>query len=254
MATIKNSDKMRKEVAPMLEALLEDTLAAAKSGGRSLTAAVLFGSATGQHYVQGKSDINTFMVFDQVDLPLLKTLLPVFNRHFKKLRARPIVVDSEFIADSTDVFPMEFLEWKEGSVAFHGVNPLDTADISRLNLRLEIEENLRGKNLRLTQSYFEVGGNPAKFRSFLESTLPTFFTVFRNILRLTGAAPERDQDSLIKAIETKTGLRLVAFRGLLQAKKRRGKLSSAELDSLFSAYIAELDALTRYIDSFETEK
>jgi len=254
MATMKNADKVRKEVAPLLEALLEDTLKAAAGAGRSLTAAVLFGSATGRHYTQGKSDINTFMVFDQADMPLLKALLPVFNRHFKKLRARPIVVDAEFIADSTDVFPMEFLEWKEGSVAFHGDNPLDAVEISRQNLRLEIEENLRGKGLRLIQSYFEVGGNPARFRSFLESTLPNFMTAFRNILRLAGETPERDPDALMRAVESKSGVKLDSFRGLLQSKKHSGKLSGAELDSLFRGYVEELEALTRYIDAFDTGK
>jgi len=254
MAALKNTDRIRAEAAPVLESLIGDTLSAAGGAGRTLQAAVVFGSATGKHYIHGKSDINIFMVFDKVDMTLLKALTPVFNRNFKKLRARPVVVDSEFIDSSTDVFPMEFLEWKEGSVAVYGDNPLDSAEISQQNLRLEIEENLRGKRLRLIQSYFEIGGGPAQFRRFLDGTLPNFTTVFRNILRLTGTAPERDPDALMKAVEDKTGVKLDAFRRLLNCKRQGGKLSGAEIDSLFSGYIEELDALTRFIDGFGTQK
>jgi hypothetical protein len=178
----------------------------------------------------------------------------VFNRHLKKLRARPVVIDSEFMFDASDVFPMEFLEWKESSIAFHGENPLNGLEISKQNLRLEIEENLRGKGLRLTQSYFEVGGNTNQFRDFLESTLPNFLTVFRNILRLAGQAPEYDPEKLMKAVEMLTGIDMTGFRRLIQSRAGAMKLTAGELETVFHAYLEELDKITEYTDSFDAGK
>jgi predicted nucleotidyltransferase len=254
MANLKNSEKIRPELVPILSALTDDASRAAAAAGRSLVAAALFGSATGPRYRPGKSDVNVFLVFDQVDMALLKALLPVFNRHLKKLRSRPVVVDSEFMFDASDTFPMEFLEWKESSISFFGTSPLDAADISRQNLRLEIEENLRGKRLRLVQSYFEVGGNAARFLEFLESTLPNFLTVFRNVLRLAGDAPEYEPEKLMKAIELRTGIDLTGFRRLIQSKACMMKITAGELDTVFHAYLEELDKITEYIDSFDASK
>ncbi len=254
MANLKNSDKIKPDVLGALDALTDDVLRAVSAMGRSLVAGVLFGSATGPRYRPGKSDINVFMVFDRVDMALLKALLPVFNRNLRKLRSRPVVVDSEFMYDATDVFPMEFLEWKESSIAFYGTSPLDSVDISRQNLRLEIEENLRGKRLRLVQSYFEVGGNAAQFRGFLEGTLPNFLTVMRNVLRMAGEAPEYDPEKLIKAIGLLTGIDLTGFKRLLQSKTGALKLTAGELETVFHAYLEELEKITEYVDSYDATK
>jgi hypothetical protein len=254
MANLNNSEKIRPELVPLLSALTDDVARAASAVSHTLTAAVLFGSATGPRYRPGKSDVNIFMVFDHVDMALLKALLPVFNRHLKKLRSRPVVVESEFMFDATDVFPMEFLEWKEQSIPFFGTNPLDAADIERKNLRHEIEENLRGKVLRLIQSYFEVGGNAAKFLEFLDSTLPNFLTVFRNILRLAGGAAEYDPEKLMKAIEMQTGIDLTGSRRLIQSRTGQMKITPGEIETVFHAYLEELDKLAEYIDSYDAGK
>ena len=253
MTALVKTDGIRKELAAMLGPLAEQTIEAARSAGKTLDAAVLFGSAAGPSYVPGKSDVNIFMVFDIVDVALLNALRPVFDRWMKKLRARPVVTDRAFISGSADVFPMEFLEWKERSVAFYGENPAGKIPISLQNLRLQIEENLRGKRLRLIQASLEIGSKPAKFQPFLESTLSTFATIFRNILRLAGspAAGAGDPDSVIAGVESLAGFKLSAFRELAAMKKSKTKAPAGKLETVFQSYLTELDSLTEFVDKME---
>ncbi len=251
MAELRNKDKIRSELVPVIQALIDDTFSAAQKAGRSLRAAVMFGSVTGKDFIPGKSDVNIFMVFDATDINLLDALRPVFDRHFKKLKARPVVVDSDFVGNSSDVFPMEFLEWKERSLAVFGENPLDAIEISFANLRHQIEENIRGKRLRLVQSYFEIGPKPAKLQPFIEETLPNFLAVFGNIVRLAGRTPQRDAGLLFDEVERVSGVTLKSIRELQNVKKGRTRLREDELKRLFEGYIAELKQLILYVDKIE---
>ncbi len=250
MAELANREKIRDELVPVLKALIEDVLSGVGGSGCRLEAAVLFGSATGGNFIPGKSDINIFMVFDKVGIELLVSLRGIFNRHFKKLKSRPVVVDREFVEHSTDVFPMEFLEWRDHSVVIFGDDPLRDIDISLDNLRHQVEENLRGKRLRLIQSYFEMDTRRNRLQPFLEETLPNFLTVFRNILRLIGKTPVSDAVALIEAVQNEAGVELTTIRRLQQMKVDKVKMNKAELDILFRGYIEELKKLTEFVDAF----
>lgn len=250
MAELANKEKIRSELQPLLRALLDDVQKGIANTGCRLEAAVLFGSAAAGNFIPGKSDVNTFMVFDCLGIELLTALRDIFNRHFKKLKARPVVLDREFIQHSTDVFPMEFLEWRERSVVFFGEDPLRDIDISLKNLRWEVEENLRGKRLRLIQSYFEMDSRRKRLQPFLEDTLPNFLTVFRNILRLMGKPPVIDAIPLIDSVQNETGVDLSTIKRLQQIKADKVKMNKIELDILFKGYVEELQKLTEFVDAF----
>jgi len=252
MARLLEEKMIRSELVPVLSALLDDTLKAAAAAGRELDSAVLFGSAISKSYVPKKSDVNVFMVFDVADLPLLKELTPVMNRHYKKLRAYPVVIDRDFIANSTDVFPMEFLEWKERSRVIYGADPLEGVEISQDNLRLQIEENLRGKRMKLFQAFFEINSRKGKLQPFVEETLPNFTTVLRNLLRLLGEAPNRETLSVIDAVQEKTGVSLTSLRRFYCMKTDGVKVDQKEAEILFKGFLDELAELTRVVDSYDT--
>lgn len=250
MAELKDREKIRQELVPTLSSLLDDTLGAATETGCVLKSVVLFGSAIGKHYVPGKSDVNIFMVFDHTDLELLKQLRNVFNKYAKKLKGRPIVVDTEFVIHSVDVFPMEFYEWRDRSRVIYGENPLKNIEISRDNLRLQIEENLRGKRMKMVQAFFDMDPRKKHLQPFLEDTLPNFITVLRNILRLLGEPENRDTFSLIDAVEEKSGVSLSKMKRLQRMKVDEVKVGTKELEITFNGYLEELDGLTRFVDGY----
>ena len=250
MASLINTDQIKTSLTPLVQGLVDDALTATQSSGATLLSVVLYGSAVTPDFIPGQSDVNIYLVVDTVSLPLLKSLHSVFKKHFKNLKSNPVVVDQEYIKDSTDVFPMEFLEWKEQSVVVYGADPLQGLDISPENLRLEIEENLRGKRLRLIQSFFEMDPRKKQLQPFLQSTLPNFIVVARNILRLLDAAVTSDKVAMITALERKAGLELKAFKRLLQIKKDKMKLGADEAEIIFKQFLGEIDTLIAFVDKF----
>lgn len=252
MADLVNKNNLKPEIAPTLEALLEDVVSAVAPSGASVVSAVLYGSAATKDYVPGKSDINVYIVFDRIDLPLLQALRPVYAKYFKKLKSNPVTLDDEYITDSQDVFPMEFLEWKEKSVVFFGEDPLSGLNISGENLRLQIEQNLRGKKLRLIQSYFEMDPKRRQLQPFLLGTLPNFIVVARNVLRLLDAAVASDIYTMLGALERLSAIEMPTFKRLVRIKYENLKVGDAEIEIMFKDFIAEIDRLIIFIDKFNT--
>lgn len=248
---ISNEEKLRASLVPILKNLIDDALIAADKTGCSLLSAALYGSAVGEDFVEKKSDINVLLVFDKIDLDLLNALRGVFKKHLPKLKARPVVIDREYIGGSADVFPMEFLEWKERNILIYGEDLLTGIDISLENLRLEIEENLRGKKLRLVQSYFEIQPGKGRIQDFIEATMPNFIVAFRNLLRLCNVPIPGDTKDVFREVGELAGTRLSNFNRLFHIKSQGIRIKPPETELLFKGYLQEIDSVIEFVDRFD---
>ena len=78
-----------------------------------LLAVVLYGSAAGENFVPGSSDLNTAIVVQRMGFAVLKKLQPRMVSWHKRGFAVPLIVDRNFLHHSRDVFPMEYSDIKE---------------------------------------------------------------------------------------------------------------------------------------------
>ncbi len=250
-ATI-NVDRIRPELAGPVRDLVSRVVQTANSTGRHLCSCVMYGSAVGRGYRAGKSDVNLLFVFDSTDMELLNNLRGIFRKSLKVMKSLPVVVDVDFMKNSTDVFPMEFLEWKERSLLVFGEDFLGGLNISQDNLRYQIEENLRGKGMRVAQGVLGMAPVKGSSQRFLESTLPNFLTVIRNILRLTGNTPDPDLEpaALITLAAQKTGVSLDSLKKIAAIRAAGSKVPQPEIDGLYDNYLRELKVLTAFVDSY----
>lgn len=251
MPRLLNEDRIRRDILRPVGRLVNDVSDVAAGAGAQLRSALLYGSVVGKHFVPGKSDVNILLVFDKVGLDLMRKLRGVFRNYTKDLRGHPVVLDMEYIEDSRDVFPMEFLEWKERHILILGDDFLSGLEVSLDNLRHELEENLRGKKLRLIQSYFEMEGRREGLQGFLQTTLPGFLVYIRNILRLINFPVSDDVPAMLTLLEERTGLKVSSVRRLYQCRAERIKLGAAEAELLFSGYLKDVDGLIEYVDKFQ---
>ncbi|MEW5946255.1 MAG: hypothetical protein AB1742_08660 [bacterium] len=254
MVYLLNEGRIRQGLVPVLRGLITDTLGAAGRTGCTLKTAALYGSVVGKDFVPGRSDVNVLLVFESVKFDLLRELRGAFRRHAGKLRANPVVIDEEYIRGSADVFPMEFLEWKQRSLVIYGEDALEGIEVAEENLRLEIEENLRGKKLRLTQSYFEAPRGRGKLQGLAEGALANFAAAFRGILRLKGMEAKGEFLDTLDALSGMCGSRLSNVRRLYQLKTEGLKLSAEEEEKLFRGYLGDIDEVIGYVDRLEAAR
>lgn len=214
----------------------------------NLLSIILYGSATGKEFVPGDSDINILAIFKEIDPHHLKKTLPIVMKWRKRGITSPLCLTERHILSSIDVFPIEFLELKENHILLWGKDPLEDIEVDTKNLRLAIEEQLKGKLIRLRQTYLEIGRRPKQIASLLIKTFTTLIPAFRNILRLKGIVPPISKKGVIEALGSEFGVNEKLLKGILKIKMGSFKPKAKEIESMFGGFVEELERLAVEID------
>jgi hypothetical protein len=175
----------------------------------------------------------------------LRAVQPLARRWGKGRIGTPLLLDPTYIESSLDVFPLEFLDLHLRHVVLFGADPFADLEVADDHLRIEIEEQLRGKMLHLWQAYAELGGSKRAVRALLSSSLQGFEVVLRGMLHLKDTDAGGNGESLIVAVEKSFDVFLPVLRRLETARLTGERLPTAELDGYFDLYLDEIRSLVR---------
>ncbi|MBW2423617.1 MAG: hypothetical protein JRG86_05175 [Deltaproteobacteria bacterium] len=222
----------------------------------SLVAVAVTGEAASSTYRAGQTPLQSVVVLEEVTPVALRASRPALRRWARRRIPTPLFLDPAYLASALDSFPLEFLEIAEHHVLLHGDASLfESIQIDPAHLRLEVEEQLRGKMLHLWEAYLEHGGRRRDLERLLQDPLPGFAVALRGLIRLregNGKAGERlrrEGVELIDAVASELALELPTFRRLEAARTAGSGLASAELESLFESFLSELRGIVRVIDA-----
>jgi hypothetical protein len=216
-------------------------------GDRLLSLAV-YGSAATADYLLGSSDINLILVLKETGLAEMQ-LARVLREKFKKIKlAAPLLMTDEFIKASADVFPIEFFEIQEKHHLLAGKDFFSKLKIESRNLRHECEHELKGRLLRLRQSYIEVSDKPAQLQSVLVSAHQANYPAFRCALRLKKVKPPLEQKEVLEALSQHFKLDPVPFESVRRLRRGELKLQARELIHLLEQYLREVGKLAQSVD------
>jgi hypothetical protein len=220
----------------------------------SLRAVALTGEAAGPSSRPGRSPLELAVLLDQVTADALRRVRPWLGRWARRRVAAPLFFDLRWLADSRDVFPIEFLELRTHHVPLHGdVDPFATLPVNREHLRLEVEKQLRGKLLHLWEAYLETRGSARRLRALLLAVPPGFVWILHGALHLLAEAtdlPAHGQElRVLEEVERRFGVSLPALRRLEAARRSGERIPTAELEPLYETLIAELRGLVQIGDT-----
>ncbi|HDZ11854.1 MAG TPA: nucleotidyltransferase domain-containing protein, partial [Bacteroidetes bacterium] len=143
-----------------------------------LTAIILYGSGAKGDYVHKKSDINFMIVLTEPGIHNLFLTFDVLKKWRKRAVSTPLFLTKEYIESSLDSFPLEFWEMKKFHQIVYGDDVLKKIEISRSDLRLQCEREVKGKLLHLQQNFLNSEKKPHRLRALLVLSIPTFGTLF----------------------------------------------------------------------------
>jgi hypothetical protein len=248
MAGLQNLDAFHDEVRSKLEPYVKDLI---ELLGENLKSVVVFGSAAGPDYVPKKSNVNLLVVCQEVGLKTLKTTLKTVKKGRKKGIVAPLFLTVEHMRTSSDVFPVEFLEMRDGHVVIYGDEVFDGLDIGFENLRLECEEQLKGMLIRLRQAFLEVGKDAKELTGVLLDSISSLTPVLRGVLRLLGEEPPKGKADVMKAIALKLNVDIPAIREALAMKLEGAKAKGGDLLGLYGRYLDEIEGIALAVDKLE---
>ncbi len=218
-----------------------------------LVSLILYGSAAGTDFVPDRSDLNFLVVLKRVTLEALRKAVPLIRGWHRQRIATPLFADPDFLRSSLDVFPIEFLDMQERHRLLAGKDILLELNISLKNLRLQCEEELKGKLLSLWRAYLEAGGRVEALEELMVRSLKSFLVVTRYLLRLKGLQPAHEFLEILVQAEESFGISLEAMRDVHSLRLGMIRLEKSDAQTLFDRYLTEIEQLTACADALLRE-
>jgi hypothetical protein len=216
--------------------------------GERLVSLAVYGSAATADFLPGTSDVNAALVLTEVGLPEMQQAQGLREKLKKARLAAPLLLTEEFIRTSADVFPIEFLEIKEKHRLLAGKDLFSRLKIDLKNLRHECEHELKGRVLRLRQSFVEVGSRPAELQALLVAAHSANYPAFRTVLRLKKVKPPVDQTAILEEVGRSFKLDTTVLCNVRRLRRGEMKLQARELTGLFEQYLGEVEKLAQAVD------
>jgi len=233
-------------VADKLAPMMEDLLGQQAAGIHSIH---ITGSAVIPDYDAKLSDINSVVVLHQMDLAFIEFLAPLGKKYGKQKIAAPLVMTPEYINDSLDAFPMEFLDLKLIHKTVYGPDLFVGLQILPADLRLQCEREIKTKQIHLRQGYLSSLGKKELLTALLVKSFTGSMALFRAIISLLGKEPPIPRQQVISLFKKTTGVDTAVFEQILLLKAGTIKLPEQDLRSLFEHYYNALEAVGKIIDA-----
>jgi hypothetical protein len=238
-----------KRVVLKLELELAAVVAALRDCyGADLYSVALYGSAAADDFVPGLSDVNL--------LVLLRSVTPEALRRAKVPLARwppepplvPLFLSPEELRASSDVFPIEILDMRDRHRLLWGEDLLRAVTIEPADLRRQLELEMRGKWLRLRQSYLRDTGDAAALRSLIRESLSSFQALFGAALRLQGEPEPPRREDLFARVWEVFSLDAEVLERAVAAKEGRPGWPDEEMERAFERYLGCVEQMLARID------
>ncbi len=216
--------------------------------GEALLSLVLHGSAAGDDWVAGRSDLNTALVVSSLDVDVLERLAPPVARGRERGFALPVLMDREYLSRARDTFPMELDDIRRQHWLLAGADLFTSLEIDPRALQRECEYEARAKLLRLRALFLEVGRTPAAIDQLMAGSFKSFAVVLRHLLRLRDGDGAHAYAEVVAAGERMLGP-LPAMGRLLGHRTGIAPLDAAGLRREFGAYLAEVERIVKAVDA-----
>jgi hypothetical protein len=216
--------------------------------GKDLVALILYGSAAGNHYIKGKSDVNLLVVLTSTGMEKLADALETVN-HWKKSRvAVPLVMTKAFIESSLDCYPIEFLNMRNSHILIYGEDVLEGMKFKPEDLRLQIERELKGKLILLRNGYLEAGGNVKQLKQLISRSLTAFVSIFNALLYLKKESAPHNRRDTIKEMAKSFTIDAEVFLSCVDIKEGVDRFSKKEIGEVFNKYLREVEKICIIVD------
>ena len=249
-------------VAPPWCHLQEDTHAPLRGFLRSIkqdtalvTQAILvYGSAARGEFLQGYSNINVLIVLERITQPVLQQWSRLQRQWAKEKIIAPLFLTHKDLEQTSDVFPLEFLDIKERHVLLEGRDPFPEFHVDSTHLLLQCRQEVHGNLLRVRQCYVEGLAKVEAIQTLLPLSLTTLLPCLRGVYRLLGHPSNRKSPEVLNDLKTVLDIAPSVFLEVWQVKRGLSTPGKHELPRLLERYLAGLGQLVDRIEAMKREE
>jgi hypothetical protein len=240
--------KLNEAAAERFRPFQDEILKSHKDNIHSIT---ITGSSLTDDFDHEKSDVNSVLVLDKMDLEFLEVLASLGKTYGKKRISAPLIMTPEYIMHSLDVFPVEFLNIKLLHETLFGEDLFQDLEIDRKDLRLQCERELKVRLIGLRQGYISSMGDVKILSDLFINTISGYIPLFRGVILIFGKEPPLRNEDVLQVLENVSGVNTQVFRTVLKQKRQKTKLAISHLNSIFKDYYDAVEKLGDITDGIE---
>jgi predicted nucleotidyltransferase len=240
---------MSKKVEPARQIIEKEFVDKVKGFfGESLVSIILYGSYVSGNYVHGVSDINTLIILSDSDFKKIKAFGAETHRLLSKYKITPLILLKEEFLNSSDVFPMEYMDMNTRYELLFGEDVVRKLALSKNNLRHQLEFQLRGSVNSLRQLIIASQGKTRVLGKNIKIWYGSISALFRGILRLKGVNEvPREGEEVLATIREVMQFDTGPFSELLAYRSG----AETDVEGLTTRVLSSLKELVRIVDSME---
>jgi hypothetical protein len=216
--------------------------------GTEFIASYVTGSALRHGFDPARSRVNLVVVARTLTPDMLDRVRQAVTEQSKPPRFEPLLVTREQIERSLDSFPIEWLDIKAHHALIDGEDVWSGIEVPREPLRVQLEHELRAKQIQLRQAYLGSAKRPGALREVLEGSASSFSTLFRTLLRLEGEAVPATAAATIDRVAGRFGLTAGPLHDAYAVRHASRRHGEDEIVAIYRAFLVEIDRLVVAID------
>lgn len=216
----------------------------------NLISIMVYGSYVSGNYVHKVSDINVLILIEHSDFSQMKQFGIQCKRIMRKFRITPLILIKEEFLNSSDVFPMEYMDVHARHLLVYGEDVTKELTLTKDNLRHQLEHQLRGDINTLRQLIVASNGRTRVLGRNLKRWYGSFSSLFRGLLRLKGVedVPISSAEVLTR-VEQTFSIDMKCFFDML--KFRSGE--KMDVDDLSNRVLEALREVIKIVDTMDSE-
>lgn len=217
--------------------------------GDDLVGILVFGSAAGDDFRPGKSDVNVMIALSEAGIDQIDRAFAAVEKWRKKKFAVPLFLTEAYVKTSLDVFPVEYLDFRENHRLVHGRDILEGLSFQPESVRLQCEREVKGKLLLLREAFMASAGKGKVLKEVIGRSIQTFVALFKALVFLKGMEIPREKRDVIRVACEAFDLDAGVFEKLLDVKEDKAQWREHELTGLYRGYLKEVRKLSQKIDT-----
>lgn len=216
----------------------------------NLYALILYGSHARSGYAAEHDDVNLFLIVQDASTDALRSIESAIAEWTRHREPPPVIVSKAEWEDSADVFPIEIEDMRDAHELLTGTDPFAGITTRTVDLRHELEREVRGKLLQLRSQYAAVAPDGKALTRLLLDSVGTFFVLMRALVRLVGGTPGADPEHLVAQAAEAAQLDPNAFDWVMRKISGRTVPSLKPYDPVGSRYVDEIEKMARFVDRY----
>ncbi|MDD2331581.1 MAG: hypothetical protein PHI68_02890 [Candidatus Cloacimonetes bacterium] len=189
------------------------------------------------------------IIFESEPQDLFEITAPL-NKYLKRSKlALPLIINREFIRQSLDSYPLEFLSIQSDYENLYCQEDiLASLQFQPADIRLQMERELKSKWLLTRQAIFENPGNYKHIHHILHLSLEALMPIFKGFFQLKKLDIPQNQDLIFQLVNEMTVFDLSPLKSISQVPHKELKLV------MIYQYLDLLAAFSRLMETWDYDQ